>query len=125
MKHIPHILTGSASVAGVVWLERVNQVVALGVGLVVLGWIWAIAAGPLRGWLAPGEAFPRGRAVRFYLGLLSFYLAVGSPLDQVARLAIERVDLGHRAATLEGGFPHSRHRRQERSHHHAGLVRPR
>jgi putative membrane protein len=53
-------------------------------GLVVLGWIWAIAAGPLRGWLAPGEAFPRGRAVRFYLGLLSFYLAVGSPLDQVA-----------------------------------------
>ena len=53
-------------------------------GLVVLGWLWAMAAGPLRGFLAPGVAFPRGKAVRFYLGLLSFYLAVGSPLDQVA-----------------------------------------
>ena len=53
-------------------------------GLVVLGWLWAMAAGPLRGFLAPGVAFPRGKAVRFYLGLLSFYLAVGSPLDQIA-----------------------------------------
>lgn len=53
-------------------------------GLVVLGWLWAIAAGPLRGRLAPGTAYPRSHALRFYLGLISFYIAVGSPLDQVA-----------------------------------------
>lgn len=53
-------------------------------GLVVLGWLWAIAAGPLRGRLSPGSAFPRSQAIRFYLGLFSFYIAVGSPLDQVA-----------------------------------------
>lgn len=62
-------------------------------GLVVLGWAWAIAAGPARARLAqrgaaasPGAEipFPRRHAVRFYLALLCFYLAVGSPLDQVA-----------------------------------------
>jgi putative membrane protein len=47
-------------------------------GLVVLGWLWAIAAGPLRSKLAPGLPFPRAQAVRFYLGLFSFYIAVGS-----------------------------------------------
>lgn len=53
-------------------------------GLVALGWLWAVLAGPWRMRLAPGTPFPRGHAVRFYLGLLSFYLAVGSPLDQIA-----------------------------------------
>ena len=52
-------------------------------GLVVLGWLWAACAGPLRSRLAPGAAFPRGHAIRFYLSLLVFYLAVGSPLDQI------------------------------------------
>lgn len=57
-------------------------------GLVLLGWLWAVAAGPLRGRLAPPGpsgvvAFPRGQAVRFYASLLIFYLAVGSPLDQI------------------------------------------
>jgi len=51
---------------------------------VVLGWLWAVAAGPLSGRLSPGAVYPRSHAVRFYLGLFSFYLAVGSPLDQVA-----------------------------------------
>lgn len=53
-------------------------------GLVFAGWLWAILAGPLRQRLAPGAPFPRGHAVRFFLGILFFYLAVGSPLDQVA-----------------------------------------
>ncbi|MDO8544202.1 MAG: cytochrome c oxidase assembly protein [Opitutaceae bacterium] len=53
-------------------------------GLVFIGWGWAILAGPLRPRIAPGERFPRAHAVKFYLGLLFFYLAVGSPLDQIA-----------------------------------------
>src|SRR4051812_15570235 len=52
-------------------------------GLVFLGWAWAVLAGPWRSRLAPGEPFPRRHAVRFYLGLLTFYVAVGSPLDQI------------------------------------------
>lgn len=53
-------------------------------GLVVVGWLWAILAGPLRVRIAPTEPFPRRQAFTFYLGLLFFYLAVGSPLDQIA-----------------------------------------
>ena len=53
-------------------------------GLVFIGWLWAIAAGPLRARLAPGAPFPRAHAFRFYAGILFFYLAVGSPLDQIA-----------------------------------------
>ncbi len=57
-------------------------------GLVVLGWLWAVLAGPLRSRLAPPRPsgtipFPRGHAIRFYASLLIFYLAVGSPLDQI------------------------------------------
>ncbi len=65
------------------WRHWHNEPWLIG-GLVVLGWLWAIAAGPFRTRLAPGEPFPRGHAVRFYLALLFFYLAVGSPLDQIA-----------------------------------------
>jgi putative membrane protein len=65
------------------WRHWHNEPWLIG-GLVVLGWLWAVAAGPGRARLAPGAPFPGGHAVRFYLGLLSFYLAVGSPLDQVA-----------------------------------------
>jgi putative membrane protein len=53
-------------------------------GLVVVGWLWAILAGPLRARIAPAEGFPHRHAIKFYLGLLFFYLAVGSPLDQIA-----------------------------------------
>lgn len=53
-------------------------------GLVVVGWLWAVLAGPLRPRLAPGVPFPTMHAIRFYLGVLCFYLAVGSPLDQIA-----------------------------------------
>jgi len=52
-------------------------------GLIFLGWLYAILAGPLRGRLAPGEPYPRRKAAAFYGSLAIFYLAVGSPLDQV------------------------------------------
>lgn len=53
-------------------------------GLVIVGWLWAVLAGPMRARFAPGVPFPRAHAIKFYLGLLFFYLAVGSPLDQIA-----------------------------------------
>ena len=53
-------------------------------GLIFAGWLYAVLAGPLRARLAPGSPYPRGKAALFYLALVIFYLAVGSPLDQVA-----------------------------------------
>ncbi|WP_414662078.1 cytochrome c oxidase assembly protein [Horticoccus sp. 23ND18S-11] len=64
------------------WRHWHNEPWLIG-GLVFLGWLWAVAAGPGRSRLAPGTPFPRGHAVRFYLSLFVFYLAVGSPLDQI------------------------------------------
>jgi putative membrane protein len=52
-------------------------------GLILAGWLYAILAGPLRGRLAPGKAYPTGQAWMFYGALVIFYLAVGSPLDQI------------------------------------------
>ena len=52
-------------------------------GLILAGWLYAVLAGPLRRLLAPGTPYPRGRAACFYGALVLFYLAVGSPLDQV------------------------------------------
>jgi putative membrane protein len=70
------------------WRHWHNEPFLVG-GLVFFGWLWAILAGPLRGRWAPRSEvhsaipFPRWHAVRFYAALLVFYLAVGSPLDQV------------------------------------------
>jgi putative membrane protein len=64
------------------WRHWHNEPYLVG-GLVFLGWLWAVLAGPLRARLAPGEAFPRGHAWRFFASLVIFYLAVGSPLDQI------------------------------------------
>jgi putative membrane protein len=64
------------------WRHWHNEPYLVG-GLVLLGWLWAILAGPLRGRLAPGVPFPSGHAWRFYSSLVIFYLAVGSPLDQI------------------------------------------
>lgn len=65
------------------WRHWHNEPWLIG-GLVVAGWLWAVLAGPFRERLAPGSPWPLRRALCFYLGLLSFYLAVGSPLDQIA-----------------------------------------
>lgn len=53
-------------------------------GLILAGWLYALLSGPLRGRLAPGAPYPRSKAWAFYCALVLFYLAVGSPLDQVA-----------------------------------------
>jgi len=74
------------------WSHWHNEPYLIG-GLVFLGWLYAILTGPLRAWVvsldengsahAGGEPYPRAHAVRFYSALLIFYLAVGSPLDQI------------------------------------------
>ena len=75
------------------WRHWHNEPWLIG-GLVFLGWLWAVLAGPGRAWLVTrwakatsavvDERFPRGHAVRFYTSLFVFYIAVGSPLDQIA-----------------------------------------
>ncbi|MBI5770696.1 MAG: cytochrome c oxidase assembly protein [Verrucomicrobia bacterium] len=65
------------------WRHWHNEPYLVG-GLVFLGWLWAVLAGPWRARLAPaGTPFPRHRAWAFYGSLFVFYLAVGSPLDQI------------------------------------------
>lgn len=64
------------------WRHWHNEPYLVG-GLIFLGWLYAILAGPLRARLAPGEPFPRAKAIWFYAALFVFYLAVGSPLDQI------------------------------------------
>lgn len=64
------------------WTHWHNEPYLVG-GLIFFGWLYALAVGPFRGRLAPaGTPFPRGKAWCFYLALVIFYLAVGSPLDQ-------------------------------------------
>jgi putative membrane protein len=75
------------------WRHWHNEPWLIG-GLVASGWLWAVLAGPWRlrlAWRIEGTAeaaarvpFPRAHAVRFYSSLFVFYLAVGSPLDQIA-----------------------------------------
>ncbi len=64
------------------WRHWHNEPFLVG-GIVLLGWLWAVLAGPLRPRLAPGEPFPRRKAWAFYGSLVIFYVAVGSPLDQI------------------------------------------
>lgn len=63
------------------WRHWHNEPYLIG-GLIAAGWLYALLVGPFRQRLAPGQPFPRARAVRFYLALFVLYLAVGSPLDQ-------------------------------------------
>jgi putative membrane protein len=65
------------------WTHWHNEPVLIG-GLIFLGWLYAILTVPLREKLAPGSAYPRAQAIWFYSALVIFYLAVGSPLDQIA-----------------------------------------
>lgn len=64
------------------WTHWHNEPYLVG-GLILLGWAYAILTGPLRINLAPGETRDRARTVAFYGALMTFYLAVGSPLDQI------------------------------------------
>ncbi len=65
------------------WTHWHNEPFLTG-GLIFLGWLYAILTGPWRSRLAPGQPYPRTKAIRFYGALACFYLAVGSPLDQYA-----------------------------------------
>lgn len=51
--------------------------------LLGVGWLFGLGVGPLRHRVAPGQVFPTGQTITFYLGLVVVYLAVGSPLDQI------------------------------------------
>lgn len=65
------------------WRHWHNEPYLVG-GLVLLGWLWAMAAGPMRARLAPaGTPYPRKQAWQFYSALVVFYIAVGSPMDQI------------------------------------------
>ena len=44
-------------------------------------WLYAVLTGPLRARFSGNPPYPRAEAWCFYIGLLTFYLAVGSPLD--------------------------------------------
>ena len=65
------------------WTHWHNEPFLIG-GLIFLGWLYTILAGPWRERLAPGTPYPRRPALKFYAALLCFYLGVGSPLDQIA-----------------------------------------
>jgi len=47
-------------------------------GILAVAWIYALAIGPYR---KPKHYFPQKQAIYFAAGVISFYLAVGSPLD--------------------------------------------
>lgn len=64
------------------WRHWHNEPHLIG-GLILLGWLYALLTGPFRGRLAPAQPYPRAQAIRFYTALVVFYLAVGSPLDQI------------------------------------------
>ncbi|HVW20508.1 MAG TPA: cytochrome c oxidase assembly protein [Opitutaceae bacterium] len=70
--------------------------------LVLLGWLYALATGPLRARLAPWAPFPRREAARFGAGLGLLYLAWGSPLDLIGRYYLCSV---HAALDLLVLFP--------------------
>ena len=48
----------------------------------IICWAYAGATGPMRSRIASEEAFPLGASIRFYLGLVIIYIAVGSPLTR-------------------------------------------
>ncbi len=64
------------------WTHWHNEPLLVGT-LVLAAWLYALGVGPWRFRLAPGEGFPRAAVARFYAGIATFYLAVGSPLDQI------------------------------------------
>ena len=64
------------------WTHWHNEPYLVG-GLIMLGWLYALLTGPLRRRISPTASYPLGHAIRFYAALVVFYLAVGSPLDQI------------------------------------------
>lgn len=54
---------------------------ALLIGILLVSWAYMIAAGPFRTWIDPEASFPKTETGWFIAGVVSFYVAVGSPLD--------------------------------------------
>lgn len=53
-------------------------------GILGMGWLYALLTGPFRHTLAEKPvSFPRRQATLFYTALIVIYLTVGSPLDQI------------------------------------------
>lgn len=50
-------------------------------GILFVVWLYGMLIGPLRHWIDPEAVYPKAEAIRFGIGVLIFYLAVGSPLD--------------------------------------------
>lgn len=50
-------------------------------GILLLGWLYAVLVGPFRTKVCPDLPYSSRHTLLFSLGLMSFYLAVGSPLD--------------------------------------------
>ena len=66
------------------WTHWHNEPILTG-GLIFIGWLYAILIGPWRARLTAADTpYPVRHAVKFYAALACFYLAVGSPLDQIA-----------------------------------------
>jgi len=64
------------------WRHWHNEPYLIG-GLVLLAWGYALLTGPLQGKLAPRASTPAWRVWSYYSSLVIFYLAVGSPFDQL------------------------------------------
>jgi len=64
------------------WRHWHNEPYLIG-GLVLLAWGYALLTGPLQGKLDPRASTPAWKAWSYYSSLVIFYLAVGSPFDQL------------------------------------------
>ncbi|HRE80842.1 MAG TPA: cytochrome c oxidase assembly protein [Opitutaceae bacterium] len=64
------------------WRHWHNEPYLVG-GLILLGWAYTLFCGPLRSLFGSDLPYPKAKAIAFYSALVIFYLAVGSPLDQV------------------------------------------
>ena len=64
------------------WRHWHNEPFLVG-GLILLAWFYAVVTGPWRDRVAPSARFERGKAWCFHGSLVIFYVAVGSPLDQI------------------------------------------
>lgn len=53
-------------------------------GILTVALAYALATGPLRARLAPGEPYRRGAAITFYAALTLFFVVEGSPLHDLA-----------------------------------------
>lgn len=52
-------------------------------GILAMVWIYLVLVGPMRDKIAPLEVFPARECFWFFMAVLWFYIAVGSPLDAI------------------------------------------